>query len=108
MLKQLQADQTLLFHFWLHSVDKCSVSWEEAHCRWRWGWVSGAAVTGLLDELVDRVIHKTVGSRLAAVLNTEGQLCRCQGLLNTIHIYTESVGVYGRETRRCKTDYTTS
>ena len=93
MLERLQANQTLLFRLWLHSIDSCHVSWEEAWCRWSWRWGSGAAAGGWLVRLVDWVIDKAVGSRLTAVLNTDGQLCRGQGPVVTIHIQAEHVGV---------------
>lgn len=76
MLEQLQANQTLHFRLWLHGIDSCYVSRERAFCRWSRGRVNGAAAAGLVVGLVDRLIDKAVRSRLAAVLNTDGQLCR--------------------------------
>lgn len=97
---RLQRNQTLLRCLWLHSIDGCCVSWEDAFCRWRWGWVTGAGATGFVVGLVCRVVDKAVGSGLAAVLNIEGQLCRGQGPVDTVYIHTECVRVWRRETRR--------
>lgn len=95
MLEELQANQTLLFRLWLHSVISCYLSWEKAWCRWSWGRVSGAAAAALVVGLVGRVIDEAVGSRWTAVLNTDSQLCWAQGPVNTIHVHTEHVGVCG-------------
>lgn len=100
ILEQLQANQTLLLHLWLLSVDSLCVRWEKTWHRWNWGWISGAAADGLVLYLIHRVIDEAVGSRFTAVLNTDSQLCRGQGLLNTIYIHTECVGVWKKETLR--------
>lgn len=99
VLEQLQANQTVLFRLWLYSIGSCNLSWEKALYGWSWGRVSGAAA-GWFAELVGRMIDKAVGSRLTGVLNTDGQLHRTQGPVNTINVQTEQVGVCGAETQK--------
>lgn len=90
----LQTNETLLLRPDLSGAYARRLGGVEPLQGWSRGRVSGAAAAALVAGLVLRVIHKAVGARLAAVLDSHSQLCGVQSSVNAIHDHAQDVRVY--------------